>query len=300
MGKLYVTLDTEMDADIHWRKSNMPCFSSVTEGIPRFLRPIWDLYHVNPIYFVSPEVAESEECCRILKEEIKRGAVIGAHLHPEYIEPERKGYRAGVPSEFPCFAYEREIEKEKLKNLVTLIEKNLGVKPVWYRAARFGADNDTISILKELGFQYDSSVTPYIDWSKKGGPDHSRATVKSYYIHGNEIYRASDKKEAIKEYPVTIMGKRWGFLGNLLPDNWLFYKWIRPSHMTYIEQKNMLRFAKRSGIKDVVMMFHTMEIMVNKTPYVRNTFMQTYFLWRLKKTISYARKMGYSAQIQVS
>lgn len=297
MGNLYVTLDTEMDADIHWRKSNTPCFSSVLEGIPKFLRPIWDQYRVNPIYFVSPEVVEDETCCSVLKAEIEKGAVIGAHLHPEYIEPERKGYRESVPSEFPCFAYESNIEKEKLKNLVVLIEKNLGVKPVWYRAARFGADNDTIAILKELGFQYDSSVTPYIDWSQKGGPNHSKGRVKSYYIRGNEIYSASDKKEGIKEYPVTIMGKRWGFLGKLLPDNWLFYQWIRPSHMTYIEQKNMLKSAKRTGIKDIVMMFHTMEIMINKTPYVRNPFMQKYFLWRLKKTISYAEKLGYNARI---
>lgn len=300
MGKLYVTLDTEMDADIHWHKSNTPCFSSVLEGIPNYLRPIWDQYQVNPIYFVSPEVAENELCCNVLKNEIKKGAVIGAHLHPEYIEPEKKGYREGVPSEFPCFAYERDIEKEKLKNLVTLIENNLGVKPMWYRAARFGADDDTIAILKELGFRYDSSVTPCIDWSKKGGPDHRKGMIRSYYIRGNEIYSSSDKKEGIKEYPVTIMGKRWGVLGKLLPDNWLFYKWIRPSHMTYAEQKKMLKTAKKSGIKDIVMMFHTMEVMINKTPYVRNSFMQSYFLWRLRKTIGYAKKMGYSAQIQGS
>lgn len=300
MGKLYVTLDTEMDADIHWHKSNTPCFSSVIEGIPQLLRPVWDRYQVNPIYFVSPEVAENEACCQILKAEIKKGAIIGAHLHPEYIEPQRKGYREGVPSEFPCFAYEKDIEKEKLKNLVTLIEKNLGVKPVWYRAARFGADDDTIAILRELGFQYDSSVTPYIDWSKKGGPDHRKGRVKSYDICGNEIYNASDKKEDIKEYPVTIMGKRWGILGKLLPDNWLFYQWIRPSHMTYLEQKMMLKSAKRSGIEDIVMMFHTMEVMINKTPYVRNALMQKYFLWRLKKTIGCAQKLGYNTLIQAS
>ena len=60
----------------------------------------------------------------------------------------------------------------------------------------------------------------------------------------------------------------------------------------------MLKAAKKAGIEDIVMMFHTMEVMINKTPYVRNVFMQKYFLWRLEKAVSYAVKLGYNAQIQ--
>lgn len=166
-GKLYVTVDTEMDADTHWKKAYPPRFSSVLYGIPHILRPIWDRYHVTPVYFVSLEVAGNRRCCAVLEEELKKGAVIGAHLHPEYIDPDRKDMTGNAPAEFPCSAYSREVEKEKLQNLTRLIEENIGVTPVWYRAARFGADADTISILEELGYQYDSSFTPGIDWSDR-------------------------------------------------------------------------------------------------------------------------------------
>jgi hypothetical protein len=293
-GRYYVTIDTEMDADIHWKKAYPPRFTSVLEGIPHILRPIWDKYNVNPIYFVSPEVVENEQCCIVLKNEVIKGAIIGAHLHPEYIEPLKKDMSKHERSEFPCSEYSTEIEKEKLINLTSLIEKNIGVRPIWYRAARFGADSNTIKILAELGYKYDSSFTPCIDWRDRKGPNHKLAPIGKYYIDPNDIYNPNNNRaEGVEEYPVTIMGKRLGIIGRILPENWLFYRWIRPSHMTYIEQKGMIKKLKHDNIKDIVMMFHSMELMVGKTPYVRAKWMQRYYIWRLEKTLAFLNKEGY-------
>lgn len=298
MKKIYVTLDTEMDNDQHWGKHYPPEYSSVTEGIPHMLRPIWDKCDVHPIYFVSPEVLYDEQCVTVLRDEIEKGAIIGAHLHPEYIEPERIWGKdiENATAKFPCTEYSDSIEKEKLLNLTQLIEQKLQVKPIWYRAARFGADTETIRILAELGYQYDSSVTPHIDWSSKGGPKHNKAAEKGYRISKSSIYSiARDEEEfsGIVEKPVTIFGKRWGIFGKILPDNWLFYRWLRPTHMTYMELKNMIRKMEKEHFEEGVMMFHSMEIMINKTPYVRNKWMQKYYLWRLEKVLKYAKKMGY-------
>jgi len=65
--QLFVTIDTEPDCDIAWRRSSPLTFSSVTSGIPKILRPIWDRHDVKPIYYVSPEVVRDDECCRVLK-----------------------------------------------------------------------------------------------------------------------------------------------------------------------------------------------------------------------------------------
>lgn len=283
MKQILITIDTEMDADIHWRKKSPITFISILEGIPKYYRPIWDKYNIYPIYFVSPEVLEDDDCCEVLKGEIDKGAIIGAHLHPEYIDPDKTEIDLIEAERFPCFGYAYEIEKLKLKNLKELIESKLSVTPIWYRAARFGADEDSIKILSELGFRYDSSFTPGIDWRAKKGPDHSKIQLTPYII---EPY-------GIKEYPITICGKRFGVIGKLMPDNWLFYKWLRPTHMTYFEEKCLIKELKRKGIDQLVMMFHSMEIMVNKTPYVRNKWMQCYYLWRMEKTIKYALKKGY-------
>ncbi|MDD3137777.1 MAG: hypothetical protein PHX08_02245 [Lachnospiraceae bacterium] len=297
MSRIYVTLDTEMDSDEHWGKHYPPEYSSILEGIPRLLRPIWDKHEVHPIYFVSPEVLYEEKNIEILKSEVEKGAIIGAHLHPEYIEPDSifgKEMEKAI-AKFPCSEYPNEIEKEKLIHLTELIEKTLGVKPEWYRAARFGADIDTIQILRELGYKHDSSVTPHINWASKGGPDHSGAPTYPYVIADKDMYQesttASDNR--IWEHPVTIYGRRWGFMGKLLPDNWLFYRWLRPTHMTYVELKGIIKQMVREKRAEGVMMFHSMEIMIHKTPYVRAGWMQKYYLWRLEKSLGYARKKGY-------
>ena len=283
MQQIFVTIDTEMDADIHWKKKRPIGFTSIIEGIPQIYRPIWDKYDICPIYFVSPEVVKDAQCCKILKDEISKGAIIGAHLHPEYVEPQMGIIGKIEMEQFPCFGYTYEIEREKIQNLKNLIIDNLGTTPIWYRAARFGADEDTIKIISELGFKYDSSFTPGINWKSKGGPDHSKISLKAYKISGMNV----------KEYPITIMGKRLGVLGRLLPDNWLFYRWLRPTHMTYIEERHFIDWLAAKGVEEIVMMFHSMEIMINKTPYVRSKWMQKYYIWRLKKTIEYARKKGY-------
>jgi hypothetical protein len=68
--------------------------------------------------------------------------------------------------------------------------------------------------------------------------------------------------------------------------------------MTYIEQRSMIKRLKRENIKDIVMMFHSMEIMVGKTPYVRAKWMQKYYIWRLKKTLEFLNKNGYAGKVQ--
>ena len=285
MKRILITIDTEMDADCHWKKRKPVGYSSILEGIPIIYRPIWDKYNIYPIYFVSPEVLGNEECCKILREEIDKGAIIGAHLHPEYIEPEKEEIGKIEIEKFPCYGYSYEVEKNKIINLKALIKNKLGVDPVWYRAARFGADYDTIKILEETGFLYDSSFTPHIDWSEKGGPNHKEVGIEHYKIKGSNIM----------EFPVTILGKRFGIMGKLLPEKWIFYKWLRPTHMTYIEERNLISQMAKKNIQNLVMMFHSMEVMINKTPYVRTKWMQDYYIWRLEKTIEYAKKRGYES-----
>jgi len=290
--KLFVTIDTEPDCDISWRRSSPLAFSSVTEGIPGLLRPLWDRYGTRPVYFVSPEVVRDDGCCRVLASEIRNGAVIGAHLHSEYIEPEATIHDpAGrVSGEFPCYAHSTEIEFEKIRNLTLLIQERLGYQPVWYRAARYGADIDTIRSLSRLGYRYDSSLTPGIDWSAIGGPDHSRAPLQPYWVSDDDLYTPAPEGAGtgIMEYPVTIRGKRLGPLGRFLPNNWLFYNWLRPTHMSVLEQKKIMKNIQREYSEPVfVLMFHSMEIMINKTPFVRNRIMQKRFLKNLEAIIRY-------------
>jgi hypothetical protein len=293
--ELIITIDTEPDCDRSWRRSSPLAFTSVLEGIPCLLRPLWDKYDIKPVYFVSPEVVGNDECCSVLSSEIRKGAIIGTHLHSEYVEPHVTiNDPAGkISHEFPCFAHDKDIEYAKIKNFTEHIQDRLNYRPVWYRAARYGADIDTIRILAELGYQYDSSVTPGIDWSDRGGPDHRRSPLQPYWISNEDLYKESGKQTSsgIREYPITILGKRFGPLGKLLPDKWLFYRWLRPTHMTVFEQKRIIEdFIIMYRNPVFVLLFHSMEIMINKTPFVRNRLMQKRFIGNLEAIIAYIIK----------
>lgn len=293
MNWLYITIDTEADANTKWKKPEPLQFASVIYGIRKYLRPIWDQYGIHPIYFVSYEVLQNKKCCAVLKSEIKKGAIIGAHLHPEYVNETGTTNCEGIHP-FPCLYYDEQAEKEKIERLTYEIINKLGIRPIWYRAARFGADRETMDILEELGYKYDSSITPGISWEDRGGPDHRRGRCGRYYISKKDYYKKSSNKEGIMEFPITIDGKRFGIFGKFLPDNWLFYRWLRPSHMTYWEERKLIREQKNKG-NDLVMMFHSMELLVNKNPFVRNRAMQKYYIWRLRKTIAYSLKKGYQS-----
>lgn len=293
MKTFCVTIDTEPDCDIHWKRSRPLTFESVTFGIPRILRPIWDRFEIKPVYFVSPEVVGNQQCCRVLQDEMKLGAEIGTHLHSEYIGPKQKHEDfAGTPSkEYPCYEYDAEVESTKIKNLTDLIEKNLGVRPVSYRAARYGADLDTIKALEKLGYKVDSSVTPEINWQNQGGPDHSRAPKQPYFISQTDYYSAGDSP--VLEVPITISGKRFPFL----PERWLYYRWLRPTHMTAFEMKSLISEFTRNFTEPVLnLMFHSMEVIPKKTPFVRTKLGQALYLARLQKALRHLQAFDFRSE----
>ncbi len=294
MEKTFViTIDTEPDCDTSWKRSDPLVFESVLFGIPQILRPIWNKFEIKPVYFVSPEVVLDFQCCEILKKEIQLGAEIGTHLHSEYIEPQKKyeNFAGTASKEFPCFAYSTEIEFEKIKHLTGMIEKNLGVRPVSYRAARYGADLDTIKSLERLGYKIDSSVTPHIDWSYQSGPDHSKAREQPYFISADDYY--SPGNSAILEVPISISKKRFF----LLPDKWFFHRWLRPTHMTVFEMKLLINeFLKKYGTPILNMMFHSMEIIPGKTPFVKTALAQKAYINKLEIIIAYLKQKGFQSK----
>ncbi len=259
----------------------------MTSGIPDLLRPIWNTYGVRPIYFVSPEVVTDKPSVEILRREVEAGAILGAHLHSELVEPNASASR--VP-EFPCSANPPEVVHQKLATLTEMFEKHLGCRPEWYRAGRFGVDLDTIRSLATLGYRYDSSVTPNLDWTAYGGPDHSAAPLQPYWISAEDLYKPAAPNDSlgIVEVPVSVGGKRWGRLGKLLPDHWSCNLWLRPTHVTAAEQHRLIReWSEQFECPTLVMFFHSYELMVRTSPYVWNRRMQRSFVNRIASVLEY-------------
>lgn len=261
----------------------------MTSGIPDLLRPIWNTFGVRPIYFISPEVVTDERSVEVLRREVEAGAILGAHLHSELVEPHAS--MSQVP-EFPCTANPPHVVHQKLANLTDSFESCFDFRPEWYRAGRFGADLDTIRSLAALGYRFDSSVTPNLDWTSYGGPDHSTAPLQPYWISAEDLYSpaAPEHSLGIVEVPVTVGGKRWGRVGRLLPDHWSCKLWLRPTHVTAAEQTRLIReWSGRFEHPTLVMFFHSYEVMVRTSPYVWNRRMQKSFVNRIASVLEHLR-----------
>jgi len=103
--------------------------------------------------------------------------VISIKLHPEIVDIIKKSGR----HEFGIHGWVHEyatslpdgIEKQLIERQLNFFEKNIGIKPVGYRAPAWILSPNTIGILRELGFLYDSSLMaddrPY-EINEKGKP----------------------------------------------------------------------------------------------------------------------------------
>lgn len=283
-----ITIDTEPDSDYRWNLVKPFKFRSVTEGIPLVMRPIFDKHKVNPVYLTSPSVAKDGASIAVLKSEIKKGAEIGAHLHCEEFD-QMSNFKKG----FACSAYSDEVELKMCTKLHEQIKDSFGFEPVSFRAGRFGADINTMKSLAGLGYKVDSSVTPGIDWTKRGGPNFKDFPSQPYFINvETPDYKNKSQYNKILEVPITIDGKRLPFLG----DKWYFYRWLRPSHMTLFEMKALVKsFIKKRQSENVItlcLMFHSVEVIPGSSPYVRDGIQKGLFVNRLSGILKYMGALG--------
>jgi len=129
----------------------------------------WAAAGVRPVYVIDHPMADSPAAAAMLGQWAADGACdIGAHLHPwvnpPFVEAVNLGnsYAGNLP---------RELERAKLHALVERIERGTGVRPIAYRAGRYGAGPHTAELLSELDFRLDTSVRSRFDYRGQLGPD---------------------------------------------------------------------------------------------------------------------------------
>ncbi len=182
--RLYVEVDTEAEFD--WSKAfdrSMTNVSSMKQQI--LAQDIFDRYGARPIYVVDYAVASQPDGYEPLREIFERGAcVIGAHLHPWVNPPFEE-----VISEYNSFGgnLPADLERRKLCELVSMIEANFGISPLFFKAGRYGIGPNTMSTLKDLGFVVDFSILPLADLRARGGPDFRFANAQPYRVGDGRI-----------------------------------------------------------------------------------------------------------------
>ncbi|HEY3420771.1 MAG TPA: hypothetical protein VGK23_09480 [Methanomassiliicoccales archaeon] len=293
---LLITIDTEIDKSKDWTVSSDQSFTSVTEGIPDKLTPLFAKYGARPTYLLSPEVIRDDDCLSVLKN--LKNCELGTHLHGDMIEPFcHKGSMANMSTDNMQSSYTYEIERLKMVNLTALFATRFGYKPTSFRAGRFAAGSNTLKILDELNYKVDSSVTPNVDWKQKEGrANYLSAPDQPYYPKINDLLTPNGN--SVLEVPVTILKpanhEKWHvrsirtISGRIYP-----LQWLRPScntgdGMVQVMRRTAETYADK---KEIVlnMMFHSMEIMPGTSPYAAKEKDCQRILGYLEQALAYAK-----------
>jgi hypothetical protein len=256
---------------------------------------IFERYGVRPTYVVDYAVASQEQGFAPMRAIMARDtADIGAHLQP-WINPpfddaaeERDRVRSSFPGNLPA-----ELEHAKLRMLTEAIERNLGVRPIVYRAGRYGLGPTSFDSLDALGYEVDASVLPRIDLSDKHGPNFTAIGPEPFWFGTGRKrlgiplsvgftgflarhHRMLDplvNRPLVEAARVKAVASRFGIFDRIC---------LSPEGFTLAEQKRLTRQLLARGQRLFNLSYHSPSLLPGSTPYVRNEDELAQFLERLE------------------
>jgi hypothetical protein len=288
---LCVSIDCECDKGPAWRTRRPLAFDGVHVGIAERLHPLFRRFGAKPTYLLSPELLRDARCVERLAS--LEGCELGTHLHGEMAEP--GAYEPDVTNAVQR-DYPREVERAKLAWLTQAFRDAFGRAPRSFRAGRFGIGGNTVSLLEELGYAVESSVTPHVDWSDVSpGLSFVDAPTQPYHPDPGEPSRPGDGR--LLEVPVTIRRSRLAgvpMLGRLVE-----HRWLRPTRssgeaLVAIARETVEAEGSGPGGRPVVLnaMFHNVEVVAGTSPYASTEDEARGIVDRVGALLEYCRAEG--------
>lgn len=275
---LFVVVDTEEEFDWHapFARGN----TSVTHvrEIGRF-QDACDRFGVRPIYVVDYPIATNPDSVAVFSTLQHEGrAEIGCHLHtwvnPPFTETVSAvtSYQANLPSD---------LEREKLSTLTATIEENLGARPRIHKAGRYGFGSNTLPILRDLGYQIDTSFAAGFDLGKDGGPDYSRTTAQPGWLDDAcsilELPATGGLAGALEGWGPGLFSAIAGDAGRRLRVPGVFSRLgllerirLTPEGYTLAEMIRLARALRRQHVSAFTLTLHSPSLKPGCTPYVRD------------------------------
>lgn len=301
-----VTIDTEED---NWGEYSKKSYD--VENIKRIpaLQKLFAEFNIKPTYLITYPVATNRESVPILRDILQNGnCEIGMHCHPWSTPPfeeERNEYNSMLCN----LPYD--LQKKKLGRLHMAIENNIGAKATSFRAGRWGYSGTVSAAIRELGYNVDTSITPFTDWSEYHGPDFSRMMPETYRFNAPDIYKRVNKGELL-EVPATIgylqgnysacaavdrclttkTGKKLRLKGVLSRIGFLNKVWLSPETSDTRQMVQLTKMFMKNRNTIVNLFFHSTSLMSGLSYTVKTEFDQVRFMNRLREYFSFVRETG--------
>lgn len=288
---LFITIDTEED---NWGDNVIDPSVENIDRIPR-LQEIFDRHGAIPTYLVNYPVAAGERSAAVFREIHRSGRCeIGAHCHAWNTPPfeEERTPRNTFMHNLPP-----ELVRRKMATLQAVIERNIGATPVSFRAGRWGFSGPVATILRELNYRVDSSITPFCDWEDtEGGPvfglrDNglfwfNEATYpprQRYTNPGNAAgdfllevpptmgflqpyFRAAYAVRHFLAKPVFRPFRANGLLEKLHLVN---YRWLSPENSFVEDMIALSRTVLKKGYPFLNLFFHSNSLIPGRSPFIK-------------------------------
>ena len=269
--RFLVTVDVEEEFDWSQPFSRAARGVAAIAALPAMHRRLADA-GVTPLYFVDHPVAADPRAAATIRALLTDGATVGAQLHP-WVNPPFRG-EAGPLASF-AGNLPPALEAAKLDALVGAIGDGVGVRPVAYRAGRYGLGPATLALLASLGFRVDSSMRAYHDYRDEGGPDYSRVDAGAFR-----------PVPGLLELPLTSV-----FTGAARRAGPVLHRWagqvprgrgvlaraglvsrvpLTPEGVPAAEAVRAVASAAANGERLLVLSFHSPSLVPGNTPYVRD------------------------------
>ncbi|MCH2187514.1 polysaccharide deacetylase family protein, partial [Myxococcota bacterium] len=196
--RVLVSVDTEED---NWAATRKTATVENIRALPKAHESMTAL-GLRPTYFVNYPVVSTDWSGDIIRTLHCSGRCeVGAHLHPWNTPPLEESF---TPENTMMKNLPAKLQRKKLQVLTQAIANVTGQRPTSFRAGRFGLDEAGVRALVELGYQVDSSVTPFVNWMEYSeGADFSRAPFVQYRMDGRSEMTKPSRECPIWEVPIS-------------------------------------------------------------------------------------------------
>lgn len=298
---LLVIIDTEEEFD--WRRPHSRENTSVTAiSAQGRAQEIFARHGIVPTYVIDYPVASSPAAVDALRVFADSGQChIGAHLHPWVNPPHAETVNAhnSYPGNLPAA-----LERHKLEVLTSTIATSFGVRPVVYKAGRYGLGPATAQILEELGYLIDMSVVPFTSFADDGGPDFSAAAFNPSWFGSNgqllEIPLSCGFCGAIRSIGPAVfpqlssaVGMSLRLPGILARCGLLERIRLTPEGVDLAANLRLARSLHDQGCRIFSFTYHSPSLVPGMTPYVRSQQQLSQFLDTMDRFFTFFRvKLG--------
>jgi hypothetical protein len=235
---------------------------------------------VTPTYLVDFPVVDRPDSAAAIRAMVAADECdIGTQLHP-WVNPPFEEPVTGPNSFTGNLPYA--LQRAKLHLLTERIEAATGVRPIVYRAGRYGIGPDTAALLAEAGYRMDVSVRALFDYSSEQGPDFSRHPIWPWWVGERgcgllEVPLTATYIGACRHWPRLRQAS--GIRGPLAAAGLLSRVALTPEGTPLVEAQHAIRQLLDDDVRLFSLSFHTPSVEVGNTPYVRDQEDLTKF-WR--------------------